>query len=125
MKTLENGKLEKMTNYIHDFDKNGHIPPHIRNGFENYLVHGLRPGSFIESVLCNNFVGAVQRADHINNNHLRNIADWIMYNMPLNSWGNSENINNWINDVDSIRTNYVNKRKKEKFWNTMENQYTI
>jgi hypothetical protein len=39
------------------------IPEHLREGLERYLVHRIRPGSFLCSVLDNDLREAVTRAD--------------------------------------------------------------
>jgi hypothetical protein len=109
-----------MIKYLHDYENKGFIPPHIRLGFENYLIHGIYPGGFVEALICNNFIGAIKKADSTNKNHLHDIADWMLYNMPTNCYGNREIMKNWIDDVDNIRSEYVKVAKEKKFWDTIQ-----
>jgi len=63
----------------------------------NYLVHGFKPGSFWESVLANDFLGAM-RSIHPSNQivHLKYASIWISHRMPLIAVGSYENVDNWL-----------------------------
>lgn len=105
--------------YLHNYDDNGKIPEHIQNSFEMYLVHGIEPGSFVRSAIENDLVQSVRRADAINIKYIVHIATWITFNMPVDSWGNNKNVQDWMNDVDNIRSDYVRDLKEKIFWKTV------
>ena len=92
------------------------------SALENYLVHGLEPGSFMISVLCNDLVGAVSRADHWNKQMLPDIVGWIRDNAPAGSWGCPENVLAWLRDEDGRRTRYVERLEKTAVWNTLSEE---
>lgn len=75
---------------------NHRIPEHTKETFENYFNRGWEPGSFGMSVLCNDLVGAVSRADHINKRHLSEIVEWLVENAPRGSWGCEEAVREWL-----------------------------
>ena len=75
------------------------VPFHLWNGIENYIDHGIRAGSFLNSVLENKFVQAICRADDINLSHLKDIASFVANVLPSNSWGSEEAVNQYIEYV--------------------------
>ena len=110
--------------YYHNYGSstyNDGIPEHIRDSFERYLMHGLEPGGFVTAVLANDLFLAVSRADAINVTKIPHIALWVYHNMPAGSIGSYDIVRDWIKDVDNIRTNYSEKKKKELFYEVMEN----
>jgi len=93
---------------------------HTRRALEDYLLRGYEPGSFLTSVLSNNFVGAVTRADSENGKHLKEIAIWIVNNIPVGSWGNEERVYNWCKDKDGARTEYATSIEQIYMWNKLK-----
>jgi hypothetical protein len=73
-----------------------HIPEHMREGYFNYLVHGIEPGSFAMAVLENNLMQAAGTADHINKYALASHAEFIIWAMPRACWGSKEAVGEWI-----------------------------
>ena len=88
------------------------IPEHTKDTFENYFIRGWEPGSFGMSVLCNDLVGAVSRADHINRMHLSEIVVWLVENAPRGSWGSEEAVREWLKKGPAFE-NYQKKRVLE------------
>ena len=76
------------------------IPDHTRGALERYITHGIIPGDFLISVLTNDLMGAISRADHDNSQCLRDIAAWIYMRAPGHCWG----------DIDAIREYSLSKR---------------
>lgn len=97
------------------------VPEHTQHAIENYIIHGLMPGSFLESVIVNDLFGSFSRADEKNRVHLHYIVRWFMNKAPMDSYGSIENMRNWLNNVDNIRSDYVAHLKKQKFYKVMSN----
>jgi hypothetical protein len=77
------------------YDHIGMIPEHMRDGVALWLIHGIRPGSFLTAVLCNDLKTACLKADDINRDCLR---DWVQffYNYtPHNCWGSPDRVIAW------------------------------
>jgi hypothetical protein len=72
------------------------IPEHTRGALLRYRDKGYEPGGFLASVLANELMGAVSRADGENKHVLKEICNWIYHRMPSSSWGNSDKVEAWI-----------------------------
>lgn len=72
------------------------IPQHTQEALQRYIVHGILPGDFLMSVLKNDLMGAVARADHENSQCLRDIAAWVYMRAPGNSWGDRDTIREYV-----------------------------
>lgn len=73
-----------------------HIPHHCRPGLSLYFAKRRPTGSFLRAVLCNDFVGAVTRADTDNLPALRQYAYFLANEAPDAAWGSQENVDAWI-----------------------------
>ncbi len=73
----------------------------MREALERYLNHGILPGGFLTSCLENDFVGAAGRADHWNKKNLDIYAGYIYNNMPLNSWGSKEKVQDYLKSINN------------------------
>ena len=69
---------------------------HMASGMKRYIEQGISPGSFMESVLCNDLKGAVMRADSINVNLLKEWLWWLMEFAPAECWGSPMAFETWI-----------------------------
>ena len=72
------------------------IPEHMHEGIQNYIEQGLRPGSFLYNIFCNDFVHAAGQSDDINRNCLLDYAILLYNDFPIPSWGNEGKVNMWI-----------------------------
>jgi len=72
------------------------LPEHMREGLELYLEHGVEPGSFMMSVLTNDLLGAISRADQINQRYLPQIVSYCVCEVPSIAWGSQERVKNWM-----------------------------
>lgn len=81
----------------------GLIPPHMREGLQLYLESGVRPGSFLSAVLCNNLMGAVACADETNINRLPGYIRFLHNYVDPRAFGNEANFRAWME-----------RRKKER-----------
>lgn len=72
------------------------VPEHMRGAIERYLNHGIEPGGFMMAVLCNDLVGALGRADHINRERIHDIVEYLYNNAPAACWGSPGKVSAWI-----------------------------
>lgn len=72
------------------------LPDHMQDAMRLYMERGIEPGSFLMAVLCNDLMGAVSRADHINASRLKDYAAWLYNNAPPQSFGSREKVGRWI-----------------------------
>lgn len=79
----------------------GIVPQHTLEALDRYVEHGLEPGSFLMSVLCNDLFGAVYRADSTNLEHLRDICIHIHWEIPSDCWGNENKVRAYMKKVRS------------------------
>jgi hypothetical protein len=87
--------METKHSHLLDRPEWAEIPHHMRNTAELYLLHGVRPGSFLEAVLENDLAGAVGRADHYNRGALAAWVDWCFWCLPSRAWGSREAVAKW------------------------------
>jgi len=89
---------EKWTKYCEDrIDRHSDlIPNHMVDGLKNYVLRGIRPGSFLTAVMANYFKEACGRADMINSNNLSNWACIVVNAVPSEAQGSYEKVEKWI-----------------------------
>ena len=68
----------------------------IKDSLKRYRDHRIPTGSFLERVLCNDFMGACQRADDFNRHRLFDIAQIIYDELPIGAYGSEENYRAWL-----------------------------
>lgn len=71
------------------------LPDHMQEGMQRYIEHGILPGDFLLSVLCNDFVTAFMRADSINIDHMIEYAYFLHWQAPSDCWGSAEKVKRW------------------------------
>jgi hypothetical protein len=73
------------------------VPREYFDPLFNYLVHGFEPGSFWTAVLCNDFMGAIQRSHPGNTiEALKRTVGWIQDAFPHGSYGDYSRIKQWM-----------------------------
>ena len=72
------------------------IPEHMRGGVRRYLEEGIEPGSFLLSLLENNFIRVCRQADATNRELLFVWAEFLWWEMPGGSWGSPEKVEAWM-----------------------------
>ena len=102
-------KLSNFTLY------NSYLDPCV----ENYIMHGLEPGGFSTAVLADDYEVADANADAWNKLNLPHIMHRINIGLPSQSIGSYEAINNWLNDIDGVRSTYVNQVNKIRVLNRL------
>ena len=98
------------------------VPQHTKESFEDYILRGYTPGSFMYSVLCNDLVGATSHADTENKKYLLDIAKWMLHNAPALCWGSKQAVADWIEDKDRVRTEYYEFHEKKRVWEVLTEQ---
>ena len=98
------------------------IPAHTVKALDEYFLKGYQPGGFLTHVLTNNLYGAVNSADHANKHVIYELVKWLVTEaeVPSASWGCEENVKDWVDDVNNIRTKCVDKIEKAYIWKTLK-----
>lgn len=73
------------------------VPPHLRQGLCDFILTGMPPGHFLQSVLRNDLVGAFRRADGDSFLGMNKLLDWLLMEAPGPCWGSPEEYDSWIN----------------------------
>lgn len=77
------------------------IPEHTLGALNRYVEHGLEPGGFLMSVLCNDLFGAVFRADATNLASLKDICMYVHWQIPCECWGSENRVHAYMKKVRS------------------------
>lgn len=102
------------------YNNNTTILEHTMNSILDYILYGYCPGSFLENLIAGNSFVSILNADARNIASFATIHLWILENLPEESYGSADKVYNWINDVDKVRTNYLNIKKQEYIEYIME-----
>lgn len=71
-----------------DFTPYPTITEEAQQAILDYVNKGEDPGGFLNSVLCNDLVNAVGRADDQEFAMIRDLVNFVYKNMPYETWGN-------------------------------------
>ena len=72
------------------------IPQNMIDGIEGYINSGLKQGSFLYAVFCNNFVDACLCADYTNVLNLPAYANFLHNYAPIGCYGSAEEVAAWM-----------------------------
>jgi hypothetical protein len=72
------------------------LPEHMREGAEDYIEHGHKPGSFLRAVLENNLIEAFGHADDTNLAAMHAWAEWLYNETPSACWGSPAKVTAWM-----------------------------
>ena len=64
-------------------------------GLHRWAYGGVRPGSFLTSVLRNDLQGAFMFGDAESVKHLKDLLTYIYCNLPVDCWGSAERFAAW------------------------------
>lgn len=73
-----------------------HVTVNVKESLERYVKHRLEPGGFLRSVLENDLMGAVGRADFMNIKTIPEICSFVYNELPSDCWGDKETVDNWL-----------------------------
>lgn len=68
---------------------------YMKEGLQLWVEKGIRPGSFMSSMLANDFINAALRADATNLQNLQEWARFIYNELPPDCWGSWETLKEW------------------------------
>jgi hypothetical protein len=72
------------------------VPEGTWEALRRYLIHGIRPGQFLQAVLSNNLIGAIARGDVKNLEGLVVLVRYLVHHAPAQAWGSPEAVAAWI-----------------------------
>lgn len=72
------------------------LPDYMVTGTFLYLTRHISPGSFLLSVLRNDFCMAVANADEDNQVCLAGWVKFLYNRVPSQAWGSPENVKEWL-----------------------------
>ncbi|OAN76733.1 hypothetical protein A8B82_15170 [Sulfitobacter sp. EhC04] len=72
------------------------IPTHMQPGLVRYLLLGIKPGSFLLSVLAGEKELAERRADAVNTCIIPTYFAHLAQEWPQDSWGSSDKVRGWV-----------------------------
>ena len=72
------------------------LPEDIRGAVKRYIEDHIKPGDFLQAVICNNLKEAFQKADDININRMFDIVKFFYWEAPGNCWGSSKKMEAWL-----------------------------
>lgn len=72
------------------------VPEHCRAGLLRYLMLGIPPGSFLQSLISNDLTGAVARADAVNAQSIKSYIDFLHHEVSMECWGSVKRYEDWV-----------------------------
>ncbi len=96
MSTIYNFPAQRSHQSRFDWTHYLEVPDHTRGALERYVFDHLEPGGFLTSVLSNDLMGAVGRADSQNVMALKEICSFIYNEIPSDCWGSPKKVANWL-----------------------------
>lgn len=72
------------------------VPERLREGMRRYMRQGIRPGSFLCSVLANDFIEASCRADPDLLPAFVDLAKFLYNFCPPKSFGSAKRVDKWV-----------------------------
>lgn len=72
------------------------LPDHMRDGMRLYIEKGIPPGHFMTSVLSNDLMGAMGRADDINRHRIFDYAAFLYNEAPIGCFGSPDHVSEWL-----------------------------
>ena len=66
------------------------------NAVKDYRDNRHERGSFVMAVLENNLHAAIQRADGTSWDSIRQLVEYVYWEMPADCWGSAEAVSAWL-----------------------------
>ena len=70
-------------------------PDHVRDSLQLYIEQGYGPGGFLYSVLSNDLMAAVSRADNTSLAVLPAMVSWLYNEVPTACYGSPQRVRSW------------------------------
>ncbi len=71
------------------------VPPHLRAGLRDYIQRGQIPGDYLQAVMANDLLEAVNRGDTYSHGYLGVLMAWLYNDAPGGCWGSRGIIAAW------------------------------
>lgn len=68
----------------------------LKGTIDRYVIHGIKPGSFMTAVIENDLMSAFMRADSYNRTILYDICHFLYNRVPFEAWGSPEKVVRWL-----------------------------
>lgn len=75
-----------------NFENYTAIPSHTQSALQRYVECGIMPGGFLQAVLSNDLMRAVNSADNYNRAAIPDIAKFVYNELPMAAHGSEEKI---------------------------------
>lgn len=72
------------------------VPNHMRAAIVRYIENGIKPGSFLCSLIANNLNDTCTNADYINAAYIHSIVAWFVNYAPPACWGHDTAEEWWL-----------------------------
>jgi len=66
-----------------------------------YVEEGVPTGDFLRAILTNNLAYAVFRADSKNYARLKEIVQFVYWELPAPCWGSRDKVDTWIKETQA------------------------
>ncbi len=99
IKEMTTEDLDRMCIKHKELNPDRPIREDIKQSLIDYVEKGWVPGGFLMSVLANDLVGALGRADSYNRATIFQITQYLYNDMPANSWGSPEIVDKYLKEL--------------------------
>ena len=73
-----------------------YIPDRMMPGITRYIEKGIKPGKFLQAVICNDLHAALSHADDENFTNIPAFVSYFYNKAPSSCWGSKEAMDQWI-----------------------------
>lgn len=86
------------------------LPKHIRGGVQRYIEGGVKPGHFLQAVICNDLKESFIKADDTNIARMFDIVCFFYNEAPYDCWGSKEKMLQWMKSKEDERGEQTEER---------------
>lgn len=74
-----------------------YIQDHMMEAIKRYVEDGIKPGDFLQAIICNDLKETIWRADEKNQKNLTAFVAYFYNEVPASIYGTKEKMETWIN----------------------------
>jgi len=89
---MKGGAMYKLNMGNHEY----YVPERMMPGITRYIEQGIRPGRFLQAVICNDLHEALSQADDENFTNISAFVSYFYNEAPSGCWGSPEKMEAWI-----------------------------
>jgi len=78
--------FDTVSEFLKEYPEYNVIPSYTISDLMDYVKKGMNPGGFIRSILCNDLVGAYDKADHLNKPVIGKVVQLVYNRTPDDCW---------------------------------------